>query len=263
FIGSFSLAGVPPFNGFASKLIIYEASLEKGVAVGWPMGGIYVLYCILAMFGSAVSLATMMKVMNSAFFGRLPDRLGTVKDVPATMYTPLLALSVACIILGVAPQLAIDHFVGPAAQIVVGGAIQTTIFGVVTSIGFYQATMIATLIFMPLILGVVIYQKVGMWRASTAEPKYGVFVGGEIERPYVDIGEVKADMRSFTFAAAQMFDRYYQFMWRGGLDRIYRRLASCFAAATGHVRRAHIGVINIYSVWVVLGAVILMILAVI
>ncbi len=262
-VGALSLAGVPPFNGFASKLMIYEASLEKAMVTGGALGGVYVLYCILAMFGSGVSLATIMKVINSAFFGQLPDRLKTVKEVPATMYTPLLALSAICLILGVAPQLALDHFVGPAVQVVVGGGVKTTIFGMVTSIGFYEATTIAALIFTPLISGIAIYRKVRVKTVPPVEAKYGIFVGGEMEKPYVDIDKVKVDAESFTFAAVQTFNRFYRFMWRGGLDRIYLKLAENFFTVARHIRRTHVGVINIYSVWVVLGAVILMVLIVI
>jgi len=259
-VGALSLAGVPPFNGFASKLMIYEASLEKAMVTGGALGGVYVLYCILAMFGSGVSLATIMKVINSAFFGQLPDRLKTVKEVPATMYTPLLVLSAICLILGVAPQLALDYFVGPAVQVVVGGGVKTTIFGMVTSIGFYEATTIAALIFTPLVSGIIIYWKARPRKVSPVEAKYGIFVGGEVEKPYIDMEKVKVDAESFTFAAVQTFNRFYRFMWRGGLDRIYRTLARNFVLATRHVRWTQVGVINIYSVWVVLGAVILMVL---
>ena len=262
-VGALSLGGVPPLNGFVSKLMIYEASIEKGMATGGVLGGVYVLYCVLAMFGSAVSLATIIKVINSAFFGQLPERLKTVKEVPANMYVPLLALSVICLVLGVAPQLAISYFVDPAVQVVVGGGVKTTILGVVTSIGFYEATTIATLIFIPLVLGAVIYWRMRPKRASLTGDKYGVFVGGEVKKPYVDMEKFKVDEELFTFAPVQMFSRFYRFMWRGGLDRIYLRLAESFIEAASHIRRTHVGIINIYSIWIVLGAIILMILIVI
>jgi len=95
------------------------------------------------------------------------------------------------------------------------------------------------------------------------EAKYGIFVGGEAEKPYIDMERVKIDAEFFTFAAVKMFNRFYRFMWRGGLDRIYRRLARNFVLVTGYFRLSHVGVINIYAVWVVLGTVALMILIII
>lgn len=257
-IGALSLGAIPPFNGFASKLMIYWATFEKGIIVGGVHGGVYVIYCIMAMFGSAITLATLMKVINSAFFGQLPSKLKTTKEVPATMYIPLLILSAICLIFGIAPQLALNYFVNPAVQIVVGGVVETTTLGIVTMIGFYEATTIAAIVFIPLIVGILIYRKV-----STRDLKYDVFVGGEAEKPYIDMEKVKADAESFNFATVQMFNRYYRFMWRGGLDRIYQKLAAKFLLITSYVRRTHVGVVNIYSAWIILGAIALIVLVMI
>jgi len=262
-VGALSLAGLPPFNGFTSKLMIYEASLEKGMIAGGPLGGVYVLYCILAMFGSAVTLASLMKVINSAFFGRLPEGLRGVKEPPATMLAPLLVLSAICLVLGVAPQLALDYFIDPAVKVVTGGSVETTFLGVVTSIGFYEATVIGALILVPVVAGIAIYWRVRRKVVPPGEAKYGIFVGGELEKPYIDLERVRPDSDLFSFAAVQVFNRFYRFMWRGGLDRIYRILGRRFLIATGYVRRTQVGVINIYAVWVVLGTVALMILLVV
>jgi len=84
-----------------------------------------------------------------------------------------------------------------------------------------------------------------------------------LEKPYIDLERVRPDSDLFSFAAVQVFNRFYRFMWRGGLDRIYRILGRRFLIATGYVRRTQVGVINIYAVWVVLGTVALMILLVV
>ncbi|MBS7626993.1 hypothetical protein KEJ51_08200, partial [Candidatus Bathyarchaeota archaeon] len=264
FVGALSLGGVPPFNGFASKLMIYEASLERGLVAGGPFGGVYVLYCILAMFGSAVSLATLMRVVGSVFFGRLPDHLKSVCEAPATMNMPLLILSAGCIIFGIVPQIAIDYLVRPSVQVVVGGVVGTTSLGLVTSIGFYGATMVAALLFTPIMFGIGIYYLTRPRELPPPlETKYGIFIGGEVEKPYMDIDKIRVDSSLFTFAPAKLFNRFYQFMWLGGIDMLYRRFTGYFVSATEFLRRSHVGVVNIYSVWVVLGAAILIILMVI
>ncbi len=90
-IGSLSIAGVPPFNGFWSKLVIIVAFMQAGYYV---YGGVAVLVAFL-------TLLTFTRFQQFAMYGRLPKRLEGIKESPFAMTAPLVVLAVLCVALGV------------------------------------------------------------------------------------------------------------------------------------------------------------------
>ncbi|OGS24050.1 MAG: hypothetical protein A2297_07805, partial [Elusimicrobia bacterium RIFOXYB2_FULL_48_7] len=64
---SMAISGVPPFNGFVSKWMIYQGLIEK-ISVGGTLT--VVLFLVAAMFGSALTLASFMKLIHAIFFSR-------------------------------------------------------------------------------------------------------------------------------------------------------------------------------------------------
>ena len=98
-IASLSIAGVPPFNGFASKWLIYHVSLEGGLRI-WVFLGLG----IVAMFISIVTLASFMKLLGAAFLGELSTNGAKPHgETPATMVIAQGLLALVCIIFGVLP----------------------------------------------------------------------------------------------------------------------------------------------------------------
>jgi len=106
-VGCFSLAGMPPFNGFASKWLIFQTTILGGIDK--PT---YVFFAILALFISAVTLAYGLKFMGSAFFGKPSAALRheADSDVPASMQFPQILLASLCFVLGIYPMLPISLF---------------------------------------------------------------------------------------------------------------------------------------------------------
>ena len=96
-IASLSIAGVPPFNGFWSKLLIVIAAFQAGF--GW-LAAITILV-------SFVTLISFLKVLRYAFLGSLPESLRDIRESPALMSIPLIFLSILSISLGLllVPQL--------------------------------------------------------------------------------------------------------------------------------------------------------------
>ena len=86
-VASMSIAGIPPFNGFWSKLIIIIATVQAGRY--W-----YTFWAVLA---SLLTLASFTKVMKYAFFGTLRESLQRVKEVPIFMKLSMALLAVVCI----------------------------------------------------------------------------------------------------------------------------------------------------------------------
>ncbi len=90
-IASLSISGVPPFNGFWSKFIIIIALVQSG-----RYG-----YAFWAVLASILTLASFMKVMKYAFFGKIKATLDHIKEVPLLMKLPMITLALVCLAGGI------------------------------------------------------------------------------------------------------------------------------------------------------------------
>jgi hydrogenase-4 component B len=108
-IASLSIAGVPPFNGFASKWLIVAGCLLTGMR--FPL---FLVLGLIALFISLATLASFLKVLGSVFLGKGDESLG-IKEVPISMVAPQVVLAALCVFLGIFPQL-ILRFVGHAIE---------------------------------------------------------------------------------------------------------------------------------------------------
>jgi len=90
FVASMSISGIPPFNGFFSKLIIIIAAI---------MAKFYLL-AILAVIVSIITLASFLKFQRYAFYNQrqYPKEHGP-KEVPFPMVFSMIVLSIVCLLL--------------------------------------------------------------------------------------------------------------------------------------------------------------------
>jgi multicomponent Na+:H+ antiporter subunit D len=87
---SLSISGIPPFNGFFSKLIIIVAAV---------MGRFYLL-ALLAVVVSIITLASFMKFQRYAFYNiELGKIRNDIKEVPVPMLLSMITLAVVCLLL--------------------------------------------------------------------------------------------------------------------------------------------------------------------
>lgn len=112
-VGSMSIAGIPPFNGFWSKLIIILACVEAE-RYGFALTAVLI---------SIVTLGYQLKVQRGAFFASLPEALGTLKREPRMMALSMILLAVGCIVLSFAVVTGLDQpwLVSGAQQVLSGG----------------------------------------------------------------------------------------------------------------------------------------------
>jgi multicomponent Na+:H+ antiporter subunit D len=110
-IGALAISGIPPFNGFASKLLIYEAVLKFNPVLS-----------AIAMFVSLVTLASFTKVFYSAFTGPEMPAYKEVKEVPKSMIVGMSILAVCIVFLGLFPGLVVDNIVAPATNALISHA---------------------------------------------------------------------------------------------------------------------------------------------
>lgn len=112
-IGAASISGLPPFNGFASKWMIYQAAFQRGAATG---NFFFLLVCVVALVTSVLTLASFVKVAQSVFFGQLPLKYREVQEVPLAMRLPMWILALLCVVTGLFPQQVQQYLLLPAAS---------------------------------------------------------------------------------------------------------------------------------------------------
>ncbi len=87
---SMSIAGIPPFNGFFSKLIIIIAAIKAK----------YYVLSILAVFVSIITLASFLKVQKYTFFNNEGKKWNEgIREVPFSMCFSMVFLAVLCFVL--------------------------------------------------------------------------------------------------------------------------------------------------------------------
>jgi NADH:ubiquinone oxidoreductase subunit 5 (subunit L)/multisubunit Na+/H+ antiporter MnhA subunit len=115
-IASFSISGVPLFNGFVSKWSIYVAAIQGSGHAR------YLLVCaVVAILTSALTLASFIKFFGVSFLSRTSALVAAQAakngrlEVPWMMQLPQALLAFFCVLLGVVPvigfrllQLALD-----------------------------------------------------------------------------------------------------------------------------------------------------------
>jgi multicomponent Na+:H+ antiporter subunit D len=109
--GSLAISGLPPFNGFWSKLFIILAALQAGQL--WPALG--------AVIGSILTLAYFLKLQKEVFFGPLPEKLENIKEAGWLMAGVPVFLAVVCLVVGLITPLVIALLINPAVIAVMNG----------------------------------------------------------------------------------------------------------------------------------------------
>jgi formate hydrogenlyase subunit 3/multisubunit Na+/H+ antiporter MnhD subunit len=104
-IASFSISGVPLFNGFVSKWSIYVAAIQGSASAH------YLVVCaVVAILTSALTLASFIKFFGVSFLSRtsalVRERAANGRlEVPWMMQWPQLALAFCCVLLGIVPAI--------------------------------------------------------------------------------------------------------------------------------------------------------------
>lgn len=112
-IGAASISGIPPFNGFASKWMIYQAIFAKAVETN---NFYYVIICVVALITSVLTLASFVKVAQSVFYGQLNKEYADTKEVGFGMRGPIWVLALLCIGLGVLYPMFTTVFLQPSVS---------------------------------------------------------------------------------------------------------------------------------------------------
>ena len=236
-IGAGSMMGIPLMSGFASKWMLYAAALQAGWAVP-------------AMVAWAVSLGTVFlcaKATSAVFLGPVTEATQDAHESPPTMVWGMGFMAAGSIILGVAPQLAVNYLLNPVLGALRLNAVQVTWFGLSANAGSFSTAGGLVLALVSVVLGGLIYtiayvarspQVVGTVGGGAALAGAGVpadgslsvgwgggiFTGGE---PLSDQGRLTAGDFSDIF-----LQNWHEFFRWSNVDRVYLGVWSGLQAAS-------------------------------
>jgi len=249
-IASLAISGVPPLNGFVSKWMIYQGII-KTAGNG---SHLWIIWLIAAMFGSALTLASFMKLIHAVFLGqpsneqRLSNKVLTKKGAiinkrrenSPTIWIPPVLLAVLCVIFGVfAYRIPLKMFIFPSLE------------GKVEFFGIWNASLATILIIVGIIVGVIIYFLGTITKTRETE----AFIGGEIleEQPnmrvsgtefYDTIKDITPLDTIYRLAERKVFDIY----------DIGTKMTFGFNKILSYL---HNGILLTYLSWCLLGMIIL------
>ena len=227
-IGVGSMMGIPLMSGFASKWMLYAAALQAGWAVP-------------AMVAWAASLGTVFlgaKATSAVFLGPPTEHTKDAHESPPTMVWGMGFLAAGSVVLGVAPQLAVNYFLNPILLALgMGAGVHVTWLGLSADAGSFSSTGGLVLALVSLVVGGGIYVVAYAARpvasgAAMAGAGGGIFTGGE---PLSDQGRLTAGDFSEIFQThwGSFFrwsnvDRVYLWFW-SGLQEVSQGLGRIFA----------------------------------
>ncbi len=232
-VAAASISGVPPFNGFFSKELVYDAALERGS-----------LFYIAALLGSFFTAASFLKLGHAVFLGKLQEQNKEIKEAPLPMAIVMVSIAFCCILFGVFNYLPLSKFIQP----VLGERLQGHNFS-----GFpTNATIVVITLFV--LLGAFVHHLVGVKINGSGLKAVDHIYNSALlhriyawqEKKYFDPYEVGLKMVNVF---AHIFWRVDRF-----IDWVYTRLIVGITYASIFVlRRLHTGYYSVYVSWSLIG----------
>ncbi|MBN1125454.1 MAG: hypothetical protein JXA82_10635 [Sedimentisphaerales bacterium] len=236
-IGALSISGIPPFNGFVSKWMVYQGVIEMGSE---QLGGssLWPLWLFSAMFGSALTLASFVKILHSIFLSRRPTNMESVREVPVTMIVPMIVLAFLCVLFGVAYFIPLDYFIYPALQMTRSGG---------EMLGIWDSATATILLIIGTVLGGFILllsmrtktvRSVPTWSCGEIQPNDQMIIPGT--HFYKTISSLPYLRRLYHIQEKGWFDPYDH----GGRIGL---------GVSGFLKWLHSGLLSTYLTWVAVG----------
>ena len=241
-IAALSISGIPPLNGFVSKWMVYQGVIQMGTVVRGPGSGLWPIWLVAAMFGSALTLASFVKVLHSLFLSRRPAELENVKEVSPTMIAPMAVLAGLCVFFGIFYFVPLQYFIYPALDITPGTAIFST----------WDSMLATIMLLFGIILGLVILiiaqvakkaRTVSTWVCGEVQTNEEMIVPGT--HFYKTVSAMSGLKQLYAGQEKRFFDPYNQ---TGKLGTGFSEL----------LRWLHSGILPMYLTWVTFGLLIIL-----
>jgi hydrogenase-4 component B len=260
-----AIAGVPPLNGFASKWLMYSTGILGGQA--FPL---FALLGIVAMFISLVTLASFLKYLGSAFMGP-PSARGDVREVAPSMLVPQAFLAVTCVAFGLAPAWPLGYvhraLTGldsatslPGLATLLGGGPGLRVVSGTIGVAFWAPLPVAAGLALLALASYFLIQRaagasvrdVPVWTCGEeADPELSRYPASSFYLPFKRAFQgiyptVQARAPAFPPWLRRAFD----------LDSwFYVPVARAVESGARGVSRTHVGIPQVYLLWIVVGAI--------
>jgi len=238
-----SMMGVPFMSGFASKWLLYTAALQAGQVVP----------ALAAWVVSVGTVFSCVKATSSVFLGPTTPQTEGAHESPPTMVWALGLFGLGSVVLGLAPQLAVNYIVNPILPVLGMATVQVSWFGLTPNAGSWWTAGGLLLAVVSAGVGALVYALAGMSRTralavegggvvlvggSTGGGGASVFTGGEsISGPgRLPAGEFSVILKKHwaPFYRNTDVDRLYLSVW-AGLQALSATLGRALAWAEKHI----------------------------
>jgi multicomponent Na+:H+ antiporter subunit A len=219
--------------------MIYQGIIDFGSGTG-VANKLWVVWLGLAVLGSALTLASFIKLIGGIFLSRRKPEFEKVREVPVLMWIPLVILAIFCIFFGVFAT----NFIVPKLFMPVTGVFQFT--------GFWNSSFVSLLVLISIILGIIVYLALNLRKFRTEDS----FIGGEkiqdqtsYSTPefYKTIGEFRFFAWIYRKAEERWFDIY--------------DLSKQFVLWLSHqLSEGHTGVLPAYVIWIFAGLIVMLLI---
>ncbi len=165
-IGSFSMAGLPPFNGFLSKEMFFEAMLTVRHLEFFSIGSWGILFPILAWVGSIFTFVYSMIIVFQTFFGaHQPERLDReAHEAPMGMLIAPSILGLLVVAVFFFPNVVGDYLLRPAMSAIYPSL--PNIAGAMKSIKIWHGPNLALWMTVGVVvIGFLLYASLKYWRS--------------------------------------------------------------------------------------------------
>jgi formate hydrogenlyase subunit 3/multisubunit Na+/H+ antiporter MnhD subunit len=238
-IFAMSISGVPPFNGFASKWMIYQGIIDFGNGSGLA-NKLWIVWLGLAVLGSALTLASFVKFIGGIFLSRRRTEFENVREVPVLMWIPMIALASLCIATGVFST----NLIVPKLLMPVTGVFQFT--------GTWDSMFVSLLVLISIVLGIIIYLLTNIKKFRTEDS----FIGGERMQEQTgystpEFYKTLTEFRFFSFAFRKADEKRFD---------LYDLSKQFVLWISHHFSEAHSGVLSGYILWVFAGLIIMLLI---
>lgn len=240
-ICALSISGVPPFNGFASKWIIYQGVIDFGRGTG-PANKVWVVWLLLAVFGSALTLASFIKFISGIYLGRKKEELREVREVSILMWLPQIIIALICVFFGIFAT----RLIVPRLFIPISGEFEYR--------GIWSSGTVTALVVVSLVIGFLIYILGNIKKFRTAD----IFMGGETVKAETDFPAIEYYK---TISNLKLFSFFYRNAEKRVFD-IYDNTRKMVQGVHTFFSKCHSGILPLYALWVIFGLIILVILLV-
>ncbi len=230
-IAACSISGVPPFNGFVSKELILEGTLESG----------YGLFFAAAVLGAVFTAASFLKLGHAVFFGKTPQEIKKASDPHWSMLVSMGTLALGCLLFGLWYRFPLDYLIKPALAF----SLLPDLTEVHFAFGLNELLLVTVVI-----LTIALFNHL-----------LGVKLSGSGLGASEHIHQAKGLNQIYDLAEARAFDIYVQgrnagrylakglFMIDRAVDWFYQVFIPWVAWLFSSIRRIHTGLFSNYLAW--------------